>query len=51
MVRVGQQVMRTWRAKPDSPGQLRWLCIRAGSTELPDFPTDGTRIFDLPMPW
>ncbi len=51
VVRVGQHVMRTWRARPDSPEQLRWLCIRAGNTELPEFPTDATRILDLPMPW
>jgi len=51
VVRVGQNVMRTWRAKPESTEQLRWLCLRAGNTELPEFPTDGTRIFDLPMPW
>ena len=51
VVRVGQNVMRTWRARPDSAEQLRWLCMRAGSTELPEFPNDGTRDFDRPMLW
>jgi mannose-6-phosphate isomerase-like protein (cupin superfamily) len=51
VVRVGQNVMRTWRARPDSTEQLRWLCMRAGSTELPEFPNDGTRDFDRPMLW
>ncbi len=26
-----------WRCAPDSDGQLRWLCIRAGGYELPEF--------------
>ena len=51
VVRVGQNVMRTWRAKPDSTEQLQWLCIRAGGTELPDFPNDAKRDNDRPMPW
>ena len=51
VVRVGQNVMRTWRAKPDSTEQLRWLCLRAGSTELPEFPNDATRDLDRPMLW
>ena len=51
VVRVGQHVMRTWRARPDSTEQLRWLCIRAGSTELPEFPNDATRDLDRPMLW
>jgi len=51
VVRVGQNVMRTWRAKPDSSGELRWLCIRAGGSELPSFPDDATRDNDRPMPW
>lgn len=50
-VRVGQGVWRTWRAHPDSPGELRWLCIRAGGYELPHFPDDGQRDNDRPMPW
>jgi len=51
VVRVGQGVWRTWRARPDSPGELRWLCIRAGGEELPQLPNDGTRDPDRPMPW
>jgi len=50
-VRVGQEVWRTWRAHPDSQGQLRWLCIRAGGYELPHFPDDGERDPERPMPW
>lgn len=33
VVRVGQNVWRTWRARPDSAEQLRWLCIRAGGEQ------------------
>lgn len=51
VVRVGQGVLRTWRAKPESAEQLRWLCIRAGADELTHFPDDATRITDQPMPW
>ena len=51
VVRVGQNVMRTWRARPDSPGELRWLCIRAGGSELPEFPNDAVRDVESPMPW
>jgi mannose-6-phosphate isomerase-like protein (cupin superfamily) len=51
VVRVGQGVWRTWRATPDSPEQLRWLCIRAGGTELPHLPDDSTRDNDRPSPW
>lgn len=51
VVRVGQGVMRTWRARPDSDGELRWLCIRAGGSELPEFPNDATKDNDTPLPW
>jgi mannose-6-phosphate isomerase-like protein (cupin superfamily) len=51
VVRVGQDVWRTWRALPDSPGELRWLCIRSGGYELPHFPDDGVRDNDRAMPW
>lgn len=51
VVRVGQGVWRTWRAHPESPGELRWLCIRAGGTPLPHFPDDSARAPDRPMPW
>ena len=50
-VRVGQGVWRTWRAHPDSPGELRWLCIRAGGEQLPHLPSDSTRDDDRAMPW
>lgn len=51
VVRVGQGVARTWRARPDSPGELRWLCIRAGGEELPHMPDDSARLPERPMPW
>jgi mannose-6-phosphate isomerase-like protein (cupin superfamily) len=51
VVQVGTGVMRTWRALPDSPTQLRWLCIRAGQIPLPAIPDDAEAITDIPMPW
>ncbi|WP_456284527.1 cupin domain-containing protein [Microbacterium sp. JZ101] len=51
IVRVGQGVWRTWRAHPESDGQLRWLCIRAGGYELPDLPDDSERGPERPLPW
>ena len=51
VVRVGQGVWRTWGAHPESPGQLRWLCIRAGGYELPEFPDDSERDDARPSPW
>ncbi len=51
VVRVGQGVMRTWRARPDSDGELRWICIRAGGTELPEFPNDAIKDSESPLPW
>jgi mannose-6-phosphate isomerase-like protein (cupin superfamily) len=51
VVRVGQGVWRTWRCVPDSPEQLRWLCIRAGGSSLPEFPDDSERSEDRPSPW
>lgn len=51
VVRVGQDVWRTWRALPDSPEQLRWLCIRAGGEQLPHLPDDSRRGPDRPSPW
>ncbi|MFJ4164728.1 cupin domain-containing protein [Microbacterium sp. NPDC089698] len=51
VVRVGQGVPRTWRARPDSPGELRWLCIRAGGESLPHLPDDSARLPERPMPW
>ncbi|SDS34828.1 cupin domain-containing protein [Microterricola viridarii] len=51
VVRVAQGVWRTWRARPDSPGELRWLCIRAGGDQLPDRPDDSSLNPGKPMPW
>lgn len=51
VVRVGQGVARTWRARPDSPGELRWLCLRAGGEALPHLPDDSSRLPERPMPW
>ncbi|MCI1221956.1 MULTISPECIES: cupin domain-containing protein [Bifidobacterium] len=51
VVRVGQNVLRTWRALPDSETELRWLCIRAGGEPLPSFPDDTGREPGRPMPW
>ena len=50
-VRVGQGVMRTWRASPNSPGPLRWICIRAGGAKLKEIPKDATPRRDRPLPW
>ena len=50
-VRVGQGVMRTWRASPDSAGPLRWICIRAGAGKLAEMPKDATPLRDRPFPW
>ncbi len=51
VVHVGTGVMRTWRCTPDSPSQLRWLCIRAGGGKLKAIPDDAHPIRDIPMPW
>ena len=51
VIHVPTGVMRTWRCRPDSPTQLRWLCIRAGKGPLEAIPTDATPIRDIPMPW
>lgn len=51
VIRVGQGIARTWRCRPDSPGELRWLCIRAGGEELPHLPDDSRRLPERPMPW
>lgn len=50
-IRVGQGVLRTWRAKPDSPTNLKWLCIRGDGDALPHLPDDAQRDEDTPMPW
>ena len=51
VVRVGQGVWRTWRALPESNGQLRWICIRAGASELTNYPRDATRDHERDSPW
>ncbi|MBT2486110.1 MULTISPECIES: cupin domain-containing protein [unclassified Microbacterium] len=51
VVRVGQGVWRTWRARPEGSEELRWLCIRAGGETLPHLPNDGTRDPQRSMPW
>mgnify|MGYP001175574649 FL=1 len=51
VVHVGTGVMRTWRCIPESSGQLRWLCVRAGAGPLEAIPSDAHPIRDIPMPW
>lgn len=51
VIQVGTGVMRTWRCKPDSPTNLKWICIRAGQIPLPAIPDDAEAIRDIPMPW
>ena len=52
VVRVGQGVARTWRAVPDTPEPLTWLCIRAGGNgELAHLPSDAQRDPDRAAPW
>ena len=50
VVRVGQGVMRSWRATPDTAEPLRWLCIRAGGGPLETMPSDATRDEDRAWP-
>ncbi len=51
VVQVSPGVMRTWRCLPDSPTQLKWLCIRAGQKPLPRVPDDAEPLWGLPLPW
>jgi mannose-6-phosphate isomerase-like protein (cupin superfamily) len=51
VVRVSPETWITWRCAPDATEQLQWICVRAGGTELPDFPNDATRDNDRAMPW
>lgn len=51
IVRVGPGVWRAWRALPDSPGELRWLCIRAGGADLASIGHDGDFHHPDPLPW
>lgn len=50
-VRVGQGVMRTWRTSPNSPGPMRWICIRAGGAKLAEIPRDAMPNRERPLPW
>ncbi len=51
VIRVGQNVMRTYRALPETPEDLRFICIRAGGSELGVKPTDATVDWDRAKPW
>lgn len=51
IIRVGQNVMRTYRCLPESDDQLRFICVRAGGSELGVKPTDATVDWDRPKPW
>ncbi len=51
VLRVGQNVLRTWRCHPDSVGPMRWICVRAGGAKLADIPPDAKPITDKPFPW
>ena len=51
VIRVGQDVWRAWRCHPDSPAELRWLCIRAGGDELARITSDGELDQERPSPW
>jgi mannose-6-phosphate isomerase-like protein (cupin superfamily) len=51
VVRVSPETWITWRCNPDYAGQLQWICVRAGGTELPHFPNDATRDTERPQPW
>jgi mannose-6-phosphate isomerase-like protein (cupin superfamily) len=50
-IRVGQDVMRTWRCSPESQTPLRWICVRAGGAKLAEIPRDAEPITTLPEPW
>ena len=51
VVRVGQGVWRVWRCSPDSPEDLRMMCIRSGGDALADIPKDSERDLERPKPW
>ncbi|OJX71299.1 MAG: hypothetical protein BGO95_09710 [Micrococcales bacterium 73-13] len=51
VVRVGQGVWRIWRCAPDSPEDLRMLCVRAGGGVLAELPRDSERDMERPKPW
>jgi mannose-6-phosphate isomerase-like protein (cupin superfamily) len=51
VVLVEPGVMRTWRCKPESPTNLKWICIRAGQDPLPQVPDDAEPLWGLELPW
>ena len=51
VVQVSPGVMRTWRCLPESPTNLKWICIRAGQTPLPAIPDDAQPLRGLESPW
>ena len=51
VVLVQPGVMRTWRCTPDSPTNLKWICIRAGQDPVPAVPDDAEPIWGLALPW
>jgi len=50
-VRVGQGVWRILQAAPDSPGELRWICVRAGGAELAAIGVDSEKDGERARPW
>ena len=51
VVLVEPGVMRTWRCKPTSNTNLKWLCIRAGQDPIPPVPDDAEPLWGLELPW
>ncbi len=51
VIRVGQGVQRRIRATPDSPAELRYLCVRAAGGILKEVPRDVVSGEDRPKPW
>ena len=51
VVLVEPGVMRTWRCKPESPTNLKWICVRAGQRPLPAVPDDAEPLWGLELPW
>lgn len=50
-VRVGQGVMRSWRAHPNSPTALKCVVIRGGGAKLKDIGRDAELSRERPLPW
>lgn len=51
MIRVGTGVWRLLRCRPDSPEDLRYLCVRAGGDTLGAIGHDGQRDDERARPW